>query len=61
MSSVRSNFADRHIGPNEDQLKFMLSELGEKNLEDFITKVVPENIALTDMLANSVPTAISEV
>ena len=61
MSSVRSNFADRHIGPNEDQLKFMLSELGEKSLEDFITRVVPENIALTDKLANSLPTAISEV
>ena len=46
MSSVRSSFADRHIGPNVDQIKFMLSELGEKNLEEFIGKVVPPNIAL---------------
>jgi glycine dehydrogenase len=61
MSSVRSNFADRHIGPNEDQVNFMLAELGEKKLEDFISKVVPSNIALTEKLWSSLPKAISEV
>ena len=45
MSSVRFNFADRHIGPDEHQLNFMLAELGEKKFEDFIAKVVPANIA----------------
>ena len=61
MGSVRSNFADRHIGPNDEQLKFMLAELGEKTLEDFIAKVVPKNIALTEKLASVLPNAISEV
>jgi glycine dehydrogenase len=61
MSSVRSNFADRHIGPNEDQINFMLAELGENKLEDFISKVVPSNIALTEKLSSSLPQAISEV
>jgi glycine dehydrogenase len=61
MGSVRSNFADRHIGPNDKQLKFMLAELGEKTLEDFIAKVVPKNIALTEKLASVLPNAISEV
>ena len=60
MSSVRSSFADRHIGPNADQIKFMLSELGEKNLEEFIAKVVPPNIALTEKLSSALPKAISE-
>ena len=61
MSSVRSNFADRHIGPDGYQLNFMLAELGEKKLEDFIAKVVPENIALTEKLSSSLPKAVSEV
>ena len=61
MSSVRSNFADRHIGPDEHQLNFMLAELGEKKLADFIAKVVPENIALTERLSSSLPKAVSEV
>jgi len=61
MSSVRSNFADRHIGPDDAQLDSMLNALGETNLLDFISKVVPENIALTEKIANSLPTAASEV
>jgi len=61
MSSVRSNFADRHIGPDQHQLDFMLAELGEKKLADFIAKVVPENIALTERLSSSLPKAVSEV
>lgn len=61
MSSVRSNFADRHIGPDQHQLDFMLAELGEKKLADFIAKVVPENIALTEKLSSSLPKAVSEV
>jgi glycine dehydrogenase len=61
MSSVRFNFADRHIGPDEHQLNFMLAELGEKKFEDFIAKVVPANIALTEKLSSSLPKAVSEV
>ena len=61
MSSVRSNFADRHIGPNEEQINYMLTELGEKKLEDFISKVVPSKISLKENFSNSLPKAISEV
>ena len=61
MSSVRSNFADRHIGPDDAQLNSMLGALGETNLLDFISKVVPENIALTEKIANTLPAAASEV
>ena len=61
MSSVRSNFADRHIGPDDAQLNSMLGALGETNLLDFISKVVTENIALTEKIANTLPAAASEV
>jgi glycine dehydrogenase len=61
MSSVRLDFADRHIGPDQAQINFMLQELNEKKLSDFIAKVVPANIALTDNISESLPGAISEV
>jgi glycine dehydrogenase len=61
MNSVRSNFADRHIGPNEEQINYMLAELGEKKLGEFISKVVPSNISLAEKLSTSLPEAISEV
>ena len=61
MSSVRSNFADRHIGPDQSQLEFMLSELGQNSLADFIAKVVPENIAIAQKLESALPLPVSEV
>ncbi len=61
MSSVRSNFADRHIGPDSGQINSMLTALGEENFSEFIKKVVPENIALTEAIAKSLPSAASEV
>ena len=61
MSSVRSNFSDRHIGPNVDQIQFMLNELNENNVEDFISKVVPANIALSEKISKVLPAAVSEV
>ena len=61
MSSVRSNFSDRHIGPDEKQIQFMLDELSEKELEGFIAKVVPANIALAEKISRVLPEAISEV
>ena len=61
MNSVRSNFADRHIGPNDAQISHMLGELGESDFETFIGKVVPSSISLNEKIANSLPEAISEV
>ena len=61
MSSLRSNFSDRHIGPDAKQVQFMLDELSEKDLEVFIAKVVPANIALAQKISTVLPEAISEV
>ena len=60
MARARSEFVDRHIGPDADETSFMLKELSENSLEDFIAKVVPSNILLEEKLAKSMPTAISE-
>jgi glycine dehydrogenase len=61
MSLVRSDFSDRHIGPDSAQYRIMLETLGEKSLEEFISKVVPENIVLAKKLAEILPPALSEV
>lgn len=61
MSEVRSKFEDRHIGPNDQQISHLLETLGESDLEAFISKVVPANIAIKEKLANSLPKAVSEV
>ena len=37
-------FSQRHIGPDKEQIKEMLSSLGFPSLEDFIIKIVPKNI-----------------
>lgn len=60
MSQVRSRFEDRHIGPDQGQIDFMLKELGSSSLEEFIKLVVPENIALTESLQDLLPPAASE-
>ena len=61
MGQVRSNFADRHIGPNQDQINKMLGELGENDLESFLGKVLPSSITLNEKISQILPSAISEV
>ena len=61
MKSARSNFSDRHIGPDSDQITYMLKELQEDDLTNFISKVVPANISLSEKISESLPAAISEV
>ncbi|XP_045159885.1 glycine dehydrogenase (decarboxylating), mitochondrial-like [Mercenaria mercenaria] len=39
-------FADRHIGPNEDEKKSMLEFVGVENMEELVSKAVPANIRL---------------
>ena len=58
--SHRSNFIDRHIGPNQYQIQTMLLELGFKDLDSFIKSVVPSNIHIKGEIEKSIPTAISE-
>lgn len=60
MVAQRSNFASRHIGPNEYQIKTMLMELGYKDLDSFIKSVVPSNIHIKGEIEKSLPKGISE-
>jgi len=59
--SLRENFVDRHIGPDQKEIASMLADIGEPTLDALIRKVVPENIAMREKLVNLLPEAISEV
>ena len=61
MTSVRSGFVDRHIGPSQEQIDLMLLQLGFKDLESFTAAVVPASIAMTTKLQSVLPEAASEV
>jgi glycine dehydrogenase len=45
-----SRFVGRHIGPNDDEIRAMLTALGFKNLDEFIDATVPKNIRLANPL-----------
>jgi len=45
VSDALSPFVSRHIGPRDNEIQFMLSELGYASLDDLTNAVVPENIA----------------
>jgi glycine dehydrogenase len=59
--SYRSEFVDRHIGPNQYQIQTMLLELGFKDLDSFISSVVPQNIYIKGEIEKSLPSGTSEV
>lgn len=59
--SLRENFVDRHIGPDQTEIAQMLAELGEDSLDSLIEKVVPSNIAMREKLVDLLPSGISEV
>ncbi|MEX0963177.1 MAG: aminomethyl-transferring glycine dehydrogenase [Pseudohongiellaceae bacterium] len=46
----RSEFIDRHIGPNKLQIEQMLAALGLESLEDLVAKTVPGAILLKEAL-----------
>ncbi len=50
LKSSQKDFIKRHIGPSEAEQSFMLKELGFKNLDELISKTVPENILLKESL-----------
>ena len=54
------NFERRHIGPSQDQEKKMLQTLGYSTLAEFISKVVPSNIAMREKLSTALPAAATE-
>src|SRR6267143_2317098 len=53
-----ATFADRHIGPNADEVAQMLRELGFENLDALVDATVPKNIRLDRPL--DLPKAKSE-
>jgi glycine dehydrogenase len=53
-----ATFADRHIGPNADEVGQMLGELGFENLDALVDATVPKNIRLNRPL--ELPKAKSE-
>src|SRR5205823_14234564 len=53
-----ATFADRHIGPNADEVAQMLRELGFENLDSLLDATVPKNIRLNRPL--ELPKAKSE-
>ncbi len=55
----RDSFARRHIGPNEDEVAAMLSEVGFEGLSALIDAAVPKNIRLDRQL--NLPEAKSEM
>ncbi|MDB9375197.1 aminomethyl-transferring glycine dehydrogenase [Nodularia sphaerocarpa] len=57
-SPKSSNFAQRHIGPNTDDIQRMLEVLGLQNLDSLIDKTVPQGIRLKNTL--KLPAAQSE-
>ncbi len=51
-------FADRHLGPSEDDVAQMLETLGQESLEALIREVVPDDLYRDEPL--SLPPALSE-
>ena len=50
LKSSQKDFIKRRIGPSEKEQSFMLKELGFKNLDELISKTVPEKILLKESL-----------
>ncbi len=55
-----SPFVDRHIGPDESQIRHMLKEIGISSLEELVKKAVPDSIQLKKPLALPEPLSESE-
>jgi glycine dehydrogenase len=54
-----NSFTRRHIGPNEEELRVMLREVGFENLDSLVEAAVPRNIGLDREL--NLPEAKSEI
>jgi glycine dehydrogenase len=55
----QDTFANRHIGPREEDLQEMLSTIGVKSMEELISKTVPSSIRMENEL--DIPEAMTEV
>ena len=54
-------FIDRHLGLKDNDEKKMLQKLGFNNLDEFINKVIPEDIQLKDKYSDVLPKGCSEI
>ena len=45
-----TSFANRHIGPNNDEINEMLNEIGYDNIDQFLSKAIPSSIAFKGQL-----------
>lgn len=50
--STNKEFSHRHIGPNDHEVREMLTDLGLGNIDDLIEKVIPENIRTKESFAS---------
>lgn len=55
---IGENFQDRHIGPNESEIKDMLNTVGAASVDALIDEVIPSDIRLHNEL--NVPSALGE-
>ena len=55
------SFERRHIGPTSSQENELLKALGYKDMQSFISDVVPSNIAISKQLKDVLPEALTEV
>ena len=61
-SEVSSDlFIDRHLGLRDIDELNMLRELGCNSIDEFIDKVIPEDIQLKDKSSKSLPKGCSEI
>ena len=50
----QAEFLQRHIGPNEQEIKSMLAVIGDSSVESLISKTIPENIRIRSALYEGV-------
>ena len=59
--AIERKFSDRHIGPTHRDEESMLKALGYKDLDSFISAVVPSNIAIKGVIEAAIDGGVSEV
>lgn len=57
-NQMHYSFADRHIGPDEKQVKHMLKAVGVSSVNELISRIIPPSIRITQEL--DLPAAQSE-
>jgi glycine dehydrogenase len=60
MTDKQANFADRHVGPGNTDVRQMLATLGVPSLETLITQAVPQSIRLDRPLDLPAPASEAE-